>query len=211
MSRELDALLYSWPKPFIRDIDLNVLITGTANSRYALVKRALKKGTLIKLKQGLYLIGQPYKTSLPNLYEIAQLMYGPSYISLESALSYHAWIPEAVYTTTSVTPKRAVSFNTNLGQFSFSHTPSTHFYEGVDRIEMKDAIFLMASPWKALADYMYVYKKTWKNIEDISQDLRIEIETLQLSDRKVLKKMLAFYPSRRVKLFLQRILQELPK
>jgi predicted transcriptional regulator of viral defense system len=109
----------------------------------------MKEGKLIPLRRGLYLISKPYSNTFPNLFEIAQLIYGPSYISLESALAYHHWIPEAVYTTTSVSFKRNALFNTSIGQFHFSYVPNENFYMGVERVETKEAVFLKALNKKA--------------------------------------------------------------
>lgn len=208
MNKIMRERLHTWPKAFIRDTDFAILLKESAEARYGLIKRALKSGELIRLKRGVYLIGKPYKKMSPNLYEVAQLIYGPSYISVESALSYHQWIPEAVYVTTSVTPKRATLFKTPVGEFSFSTIPVSEFYLGVERIETQDAIFLMATPLKALADYVYIYSKTWKTIQEMAIDLRIEFEKISSINPIDLKVLSNAYPSKRVKLFLNQILKE---
>ncbi len=209
MNQSLQTLFLSWPKAWICDSDLAILWEGSAQARYSRVKRALAKGSLIRLKRGLYLIGKPYKQELPSLFEIAQLLYGPSYISLESALSYHQWIPEAVYTTTSVSPKRQQSFETTLGVFHFATTPLKNFYEGVQKIDLNNTHFLMASPIKALADYSYVYKKPWKNLNDMTVDLRIETELLQTVDISQIRQLADCYPNKRVQKFLRAMAVEL--
>lgn len=206
MSNELDKILLSWKKPYIKDTDLEILLPVTANARYGLVKRALKKGRLTQLKRGLYQIHNPYQQIKPSLFEIAQLIYGPSYISLLSALSYHQWIPEAVYTTTSVTPKRSNYFETPIGDFSFSTCPVSNFYVGVERVERitesnSSSVYLMATPWKALADYYYVYKPDWKSSADIEMDLRIDVETLATEEKGILKAISMHYNSPRVRTF----------
>ncbi|GAH77038.1 unnamed protein product, partial [marine sediment metagenome] len=50
----------------------------------------------------------------------ANLIYQPSYISLHTALSFYNLIPEAVYTTTSITTKKTNLFNTHIGNFSYN-------------------------------------------------------------------------------------------
>jgi hypothetical protein len=105
---------------------------------------------------------------------VAQALYSPSYISLHSALSYHGWIPEAVYTTTSVSIERARVFHTCLGTFSYHRIPKFRFYQGVEHIRMNDTVFLMADPWKALADYIYIHKTHWHTRAELHEDLRIE-------------------------------------
>lgn len=209
MSSAFKDMLYNCSKNYIQDVNFFIGLEKSANAREALIKRALKKEELIHLKRGLYLIGKPYNKTIPNLYEMAQLFYSPSYISLESALSFHGWIPEAVYTTTCVSPKRAAEFKTPIGHFSFSHVPIANFYSGVQRMESPNGIFLMASGWKALADCVYVYRKEWKKMEDIMLDLRVEEEQLRSIDAAALEIMIKHYANRRVKNFLHNILQEL--
>lgn len=209
MKNDFNSLLDQWPNSIISDNDLTILLSGTADRRYGLIKRALKNGRLIHLKKGLYFISRHYKNTPPNLFEIAQRLYGPSYISLESALSYHNWIPEAVYTTTSVSPQRNNHFKTPFGVFHFSHVPSKNFYIGVERIESTSGIFLMASPLKALTDYVYVYRKVWKNFQEIHLDLRVEMENLKLIDKTEVKLLFYTYSSKRVRMFLMRLHEEL--
>lgn len=100
-------ILLSWPKPYISGIDLHFILDKTANSRQAIIKRAIRKGYLVPLRRDLYLI-KSVKKVLLNSFEIAPIIYGPSYVSFESALSYHGWIPEAVRTITCATVKRAL-------------------------------------------------------------------------------------------------------
>lgn len=209
MSILLEKYLSTWPKAFIRDQDIQAFFLNNNSRRYDAVKYAVRKGYLIKIKRGLYMINLPHKKLNYDPYEIAQAIYSSSYISLESALSYYGWIPEAVYTTTSVTSQRSKNFNTSIGDFSFAHTPTLYFYDEVNRIESEDAIFLIAEPWKAVADYIYVYKKDWLSIENLYSDLRIEIEVLRQSDLSSLKKISNHYDSKRVKTIFDLFLMEL--
>ena len=193
--------LRQYPKPYIRDTELAILLGGTEDRRYSYAKRAFHKGDLIRLKRGLYLIDH-----LPiDAFEIAQHLYGPSYISLESALSYHGWIPEAVYITTSVSTKKNPTIRTPIGVFSYEHTPVEQFYMSVEKIDG----FLMAHPWKALADYVYVYRKKWKNLREMMEDLRIERSSIVDADKKPLEEIAQFYDSPRVRRFAKKILKEL--
>ena len=74
------------------------------------VHKWVEKGTLIQLKRGLYLLNVPGIKKPPDFY-IANKIVFPSYVSMESALSYHELIPEAVYSTVSVTTKKTNNFN----------------------------------------------------------------------------------------------------
>lgn len=208
--KKFQDIIEDWSKSFIKDEDLAFLLNKSDDARYSIVKRALKTGLLTKLRRGLYLIANKAKQILPNDFELALTIYGPSFVSLESALSYHGWIPEAVYTTTCVTSKRSKEFKTPLGIFSYKHVPSDQFYLGVERIEIKpNIIILMASPYRALADFIYTRKKTWKNIFELEADLRIENEILIESDQKILELLIENYPSRRVRESLKKFLKNL--
>src|SRR5689334_8528842 len=101
-------ILRSWPHTRITNAELETLLGGSPDSRYGKVKRWLAQGKLMHIRKGLYLLTDVLGYSeKPHPFELAHYIYAPSYISLESALSYHKLIPEAVYTTTSVCIKRS--------------------------------------------------------------------------------------------------------
>lgn len=209
MNKNFQNLLLNWPLDVIRDVDIATIIADSAPKRYALVNRALKKGSLICLRRGAYLIGKPFRKKTPSNFQIAHSLYGPSYISFESALFYHQWIPEAVYTTTCATSKRAKKFDTSVGVFQYVHVPDYLFYLGVQRVGKEDEAFFIADPWKAIADHYYVFKRNWKKAEDIFLDLRIEMENMLESDLSMLRVLAEHYQSSRVRKFLNEVLRSL--
>ena len=204
-----EKLLLEWPLSTIRDVDIATVLSDSAPRRYAVVNRALKKGVLTRLRRGIYLIGKPFRKASPSYFEIAHSLYGPSYISFESALFYHQWIPEAVYTTLSATAKRAREFDTPLGIFQYIHVPDRLYYLGVQRVGREEEAFYLADPWKALADHYYAHSRSWKRLEDVCLDMRIEIENMQEADLTTLKLLLEYYPSSRVRKFLSNIFRSL--
>lgn len=209
-NKEFIQQLYDWPKAFISGSDLLILLDKSPNSRYAMLKRAVKDGYLIHLKRDLYLIAQKIKTHPLNNFEIAPLIYGPSYISLESSLSFFGWIPEAVPTTTSVCCKRSKDFSTPIGLFSYYRIPTPALPLGIRQLttNRNETIFL-SDPWKALADFIYVKKRSWLTINELCEDLRIDIEVLKKSDIELLSYLSVQYPSKRVKTVLKTILKYL--
>lgn len=209
MSAKLEKYLADWPKPYIRDQDLQSFFLNNDARRYDAIKYAIRKGYLVVVKRGLYLIKLPFKKQIFDSFELAQALYGPSYISLESALSFHGWIPEAVYTTTSASKRRSKEFHTSIGFYSFKHVPSQDFYQQVNRIESEKSIFLIADPWKALSDYIYAYKKEWPSIQELSMDMRIELNTLTESNISSLKMLAKTYNSKRVCTVLGNFLRDL--
>lgn len=112
-----------------------------------------KQQQLIRLKKGLYVVAPAISRTELSRELIANHLYGPSYISLETALSFHGLIPERVYTVQSVTTKRAKQFNTPLGTFNYRAVPENYFSIGIQQKESESkSVFLIASPEKALCD-----------------------------------------------------------
>lgn len=211
MSKKIRDLLEDWPRSFIQTSDLVMLLNKPKNACYLIIKRALKSGLLIRLRRGLYLIASKIKRGLVDEFELALFIYGPSFVSLESALSYHGWIPEAVYATTCVCAKRAKNFKTPVGIFTYKRVSTEQFYLGVDRLETKSGAIFIASPWRALADFIYTSRKQWENITELEKDLRIDRETLINSDIGMLKLLVDAYPSSMVRENLNKFLKEIPK
>lgn len=139
------------------------------------ISRGIKSSELIQLRRGLYLFNKSLQKNSVSKFLIANKLYGPSYISFESALSFHGLIPEAVYTTTSACYQRKKKiFENNLGVFSFNYIPCSNFFLDV---KYENGL-LVASPLRALFDYIYFYKKSYVEFDDIVCDLRIERELL---------------------------------
>lgn len=108
-----------------------------------------KQGYITRLKNGVYLFSEQAEGLKPE--ELAQLLYSPSYISLEKALSIYGLIPEMVYGITSITPKTTRRFKNKFGNFIYRHIKPSLFF---GYREMKG--YLMADPEKALLDYLYL-------------------------------------------------------
>ncbi len=116
------------------------------------VTALLRRSDIIRVKKGIYVFGddlrrRPYSREL-----LANLVYGPSFVSLDSALSLHGLIPERVEALTSVTTKRPKSFDTPVGSFIYRQSPRGSFHLGMDRREEGDVAFLIATPERAIAD-----------------------------------------------------------
>lgn len=110
----------------------------------------LKSGLFLKLRNNLYLV----KDSRPAHYYVANKIYEPSYISLETALSHYGIIPEVVYAITSVTAKLTREYNTPIGVFSYQRIKK-QAYTGYSLKEVDGEKAFVADPEKALADYLY--------------------------------------------------------
>jgi hypothetical protein len=200
----------SQPTLYLTDTEINVLIDGNPNSRYSKVKRWLKNGDLIHLRRGLYCLGEKLAGNRkPHPFAAAQRIYSPSYISLESALAYHQLIPEAVYAITSVTTKRKNEFDNPLGKFKYAHLPLENFYLDVELISENNEQFFMAKPWKAIGDYIFCYKKEWRNLEPLFKSLRVERENLPSLRHEEVEGLIDYYQHRRLTRFFNGIKKEL--
>lgn len=199
MNKKFLEVLWRWPKSYISGTDLHCILDKSSSSRHAIIKRAIQENYLIPIRRDLYLITSSMKP-LINSFEVAAIIYGPSHISFESALSYHGWIPEAVRTTTSASAKRSKEFETPIGIFSYEHIPIEVFPLGVCQYQQSNGLTLfIAAPVKALADIIYARRRTWLSINDLSEDLRIDPESFKSSDKKLLTDLIKNYPSVRVK------------
>jgi predicted transcriptional regulator of viral defense system len=92
------------------------------------------------------------------LYKMANKIYDPSYVSLETALGYHGLIPEAVYGITCVTTRRTYVFNASIARFSFRKVLPGYFF-GYNLEKFNDYYVKIASPEKAILDFFYLNSK----------------------------------------------------
>lgn len=191
----------------------SVLEDKTEDARKALLKRACQKGDLIRVRNGLYLVGEKKRKSPFSSFEIANFIVEPSYVSLESALSFYGLIPEAVYTTTSVTTKSGQELKTPVGQFSFSYLKTEYFNFGFYRLKDGDHRFLIATPLKALVDYIVLMKKHYKSVEELEEDLRFDFDEFKnyknFVNKEKINEMLSIYKSYRVQVILKDIRKRL--
>jgi hypothetical protein len=140
----------------------------------------LKKGIIIRVKKGLYIFREEFQKRPYSPEILANLMYGPSYVSLEYALQYYGLIPERVEAVTSVTTGRSRRFSSPVGLFIYRRIPLSAFRIGMDRIEIGEGrAFLIAVPEKALADKIHTDRgpgiRTQKMMSAyLEKDIRID-------------------------------------
>lgn len=197
------------PRDYFSYSEVQNLIPGSDDRRYSLLKRAMERGDIIQIRRGFYCLAPRHRRRPLNLYGIAQRVYGPSYITAESALSYHGWIMEAVHAVTSATSRRSHDFKTPVGLFAYRHLLCDPLLVGVGRLSADGESFLMASPWKAIADYIFIYKKDWKGRAPLLNSLRMEEEALKSVNERELREISMAYRSRRVKNFLRTVCREI--
>ncbi|TFG59129.1 MAG: hypothetical protein E4H29_04825 [Deltaproteobacteria bacterium] len=190
------------------EFDYQVLLdalSGYARPR-ARTTLLLRNGVIVRVKKGLYVFGKEErrKPLCPEL--LANLVYGPSCVSLEYALAWHDLIPERVETVTSVTCGRSKAFDTPVGRFVYRSIPMRVFPVGVDRVETGDGrAFLIATPEKALADVLVADRRgpilsRRAMAVHLRESWRIEEGRLRELNRDLLQELAIRYRSRKVRL-----------
>jgi hypothetical protein len=132
------------------------------NTAYKLLQRLKSKGVLTRVKKGLYLV----RNSDFSSFRLANLLLQPSYVSLESALSYYGILAQFPFAVTSITPKRAQELQVNKKEFAYSHVKAD-IYWGYQ----KDKDFLIARPEKALLDILYFASRGMRRLHANELDL----------------------------------------
>jgi hypothetical protein len=206
----LTELVFHLKSPIFTGYDIVNLLPGkSTDSLYGLVKRAIASGEILHLRRSLYCLAPKYGKII-HPYSVAHMIYGPSYISLETALSFHGWIPEAVYAITSVSSKKSTEFNTPLGVFSYTRVPQDILYEGVNWGSPSEKYpTVMANPLKALCDYVYVHKQNWTAVSPLVKSLRVDWKNLEEIQSNQINYLMENYKSRRIRRFLSGLRKDL--
>ncbi len=165
--------------------------------------RLLASGEIVRLRKGLYAFGESLRQAPISRELLANLIHGPSYISLDYALNYHGLIPERVEMVTSVTLGRSRTFTTPCGIFSYRRLNQSRYAVGVILEEHNDLSFLIASPEKALADKVWADKR-FDGIRlsaygpYLLDDLRLDPARLAVLDNDCLDAIARAYDSRKL-------------
>lgn len=180
------------------------LLHGTPQRRYNLISRALRHGELLQLRRGLYLPTPPVPAHPPALHPfvLAQTLQCGSYISLETALAFHGWIPEAVPFTLSVLPgRRQLAYDLQaLGLFRFyplALRPG-QFLQAVDRRTFAGQSAFVAQPLRALFDLVCLRKLEADSVLALTQSLRLDADLLQQAPAAAWQAVQQVYTHQRV-------------
>jgi predicted transcriptional regulator of viral defense system len=149
-----------------------------------------EKGYIKKIAKGYYVFADLIIDE-NILYEIANRLYKPSYVSLESALSYHQIIPETVYGITSVSTRRTYSFSTPCGEFHY-RTLKPSFFFGYEIMIFDSKSFKIADLEKALIDYFYLHPNLKSGSDFISLRFNTEIVMEKINRQKLQKYLRKF-------------------
>jgi hypothetical protein len=157
------------------------------------ISEMLKNGELLALRRGLYVTGPELDLATPDVFVIANHLRGPSYISLESALSYWGLIPERVYEISSVTIKTSKVYATPLGRFSFQHLKTPYYSFGINSVRITEfQTAIIASREKALCDKIILtsgvqLRSISQTLDFLLEDLRIDEDQLSTLDLPIIQ------------------------
>lgn len=186
--------------PFTRQVMLDILKDyKRPNDK---ISELIKKGDLILLKKGLYIPGRNTDLTVPEPFLIANYLWGPSYISMDTALSYWGLIPERVYEINSVTIRLSKKIKTPVGRFTYRSMPLPYYSFGIISVELVSGqVALVATPEKALCDK--IISTAGLTLRSIAQtrnflmdDLRIDKKGLQELNLKELSSWLPDAPKK---------------
>jgi len=165
----------------------------------------IRKRIIIRIKKGLYIFGDRYRRHPYSKELLANLIYGPSYVSLDYALDFYGFIPERSEALTSVTLGRSRKFHTPVGLFIYRQTPIHAYQAGMVRVEGDHGqAFLIASPEKALADKIIsergvpIASPTGMR-QFLVESLRIDISTIQSLSIEKIEEYSGLYHSRKLR------------
>jgi predicted transcriptional regulator of viral defense system len=148
---KMQAMLLKYDAmPVLTLRDIKRLLNLTPKQTNRAVADAVEEGVLTRIKSGLYCLS----VRPPSAFALANYLMDPSYISLESALSYYRVIPETVYAVTSVTPKYPKRFEALNRDFTY-HKMNRRLYFGYRKVAVGGTLVLMAEKEKAVLDYLY--------------------------------------------------------
>ena len=189
---------------FPAEFDYNLLLHALRDYKKPRdkIRGLIKDKDIVRVKKGLYVLGKEYSKPY-NKFVLANLIYGPSYITAQTAMAFWNMIPERVELTISMTMKRKKQFETPVGRFSYLYCPKKAFNIGVRLEDTGDQkSFLIASPEKALCDMtaMQPHIYTKKEIKEFLELMRLDDSVSKNFDLSLLEEIKIGYQRQNIKL-----------
>ncbi len=145
------------------------------------ISELIKNGELVSLRRGLYVPGPATGLPIPESFLIANHLRGPSYVSLDAALSYWGFIPERTYEISSVTIKPSKKINTPVGRFGYQQLPTPYYSYGIRSVKLTtNQLVLLASPEKAICDKIVL--TTMVNLRSVKQTRAFLLDDLRMDE-----------------------------
>lgn len=170
-------------------------------------------GKIIRLKRGVYVVSPKITKQLLSVELMANHIYGPSYVSMESALRYYGLIPEQVYTVRSMTTNRSRKFENPIGYFEYVTVNDSYYSIGIKQKTVENKYtFLIATPEKALCDMIIATPQLRIQSEKalltyLNDDLRFEMSALDDMDVDIISACIETGKKKEVLKLLLKLLQ----
>jgi predicted transcriptional regulator of viral defense system len=164
-TREIKKIFPEWNKMNLRNWQQKNYILKLRNNWYAFTDKSIDEHFL---------------------FYIANKIYSPSYISMDTALYHYGFIPEAVFSIQSVSTLKTMNFSNKYGHFYYSNIKKDNFF-GYKLLTENNITVKIADVEKAVLDFLYL-RKDIKRPEDI-KSLRFNIDEIkkQIDFDKIIK------------------------
>ena len=186
--------------PISRNLLLDIL--GEYKSPNDKISELLKSGELISIRRGLYAPGPQTELPTPAPFLIANHLRGPSYVSLETALSYWGLIPERTFEISSVCIQSSKKYHTELGRFTFQQVSLPYYAFGIQNVQISnEQTVLISTPEKAICDKIILtaginLRSRKQTALFLLEDLRMDITMLRNLDTSIMKTWLPDAPKK---------------
>lgn len=181
------------------------LVSMEKNGKYlkVLLYRFSKQGKIKSLKRGIYVsknfLEKVHKKNITNEYAefIGNIIYEPSYLSMDYVLEKYSVLSESVNTFTLVSEKKTNKFSNYLGIFKF-YSIKKSLFTGFNIKKMGDFFIAEATLAKALFDFLYFRKNILFSDKQVDE-LRLNLDNFTRKDFKELEKYINLEKSKRMK------------
>jgi hypothetical protein len=187
-------------QPLTRQVLLHLL--KDYKRPYDKINEWVKQQVLIPVKRGVFVLGPASNAAQPEPFLLANHLLGPSYISMETALSYWRLIPEQVFETSSATTARSKTYQAAVGRFSYTHLPIPYYSFGQRPVELAtNQVALVATPEKALCDKIVttaalLFRSPGQMTAWLIEDMRIDKQLLKTLKTDPIREWLADAPKK---------------
>lgn len=170
------------------------------------LSRWLKQGKVTQLKRGLYTFSS-HNTPTCSRHFLAGHMLHPSYVSLESALSFYGVIPEKVHSITSITTKKTQQHTNTFGLFTYRHIKQNCFSHYIALKDEFGYTFFMATAEKAIVDFLYYKLRKIASIETSLFEEHYRFQNLDQLDTLKLKSIAQTFQQKKLNTVIQQLIR----
>ncbi len=164
------------------------------------VTKLIRTNKTVRVKKGIYILGPEYKKPYSDAI-LANIIYGPSYVSGLSALAFYNLIPERTEVMYSRTPNRNKVIDTPIGRFVYDVMPMKQYRVSIEKVRLdQHRSFLIASREKALFELLQKVEgiESSVDVEEWLASMRIDTDCLpklRLTELRAIRKV---FPQRLV-------------